>query len=69
MAVVVEVVVEVDVEVEVDADLFEEPHAATDSAVAPATATTARRVNRDVGQLAGINVSPIVGGPTETFTR
>ncbi|RAV06223.1 hypothetical protein DQP57_21100 [Mycobacterium colombiense] len=46
--VVVDVTTEVEVEVEVDGglDLFEEPQADRDSAVAPATATTASRVNR-----------------------
>jgi hypothetical protein len=53
--------VDVDVEVEVDVELFEEPQADRDNAVAPATATTAKRVSRGTRQLADINVSPFVG--------
>ena len=56
--VVVEVTVEVEVDVDVGAALFDEPHAATDSAVAPVTARMASRVSRGLGQLADINVSP-----------
>ncbi|MGB8386314.1 hypothetical protein [Mycobacterium sp.] len=46
--VAVEVTVEVDVEVDVDVGLvvFDEPHAAMDSAVAPVTASTAKRLSR-----------------------
>jgi len=43
--------------VDVGLDLFDEPHAAMDSAMAPLTA----RIARPVRQLADINVSPIVG--------
>ncbi|OBH47657.1 hypothetical protein A5687_16505 [Mycobacterium mantenii] len=59
--VVVDVTTDVEVEVEVDVglDLFEEPQADRDKAVAPATANTAKRVSR--GTLADINVSPFVG--------
>nr|WP_293044791.1 hypothetical protein [Mycobacterium sp.] len=53
--------VDVEVEVEVELDLFEEPQADRDSAVAPATANTAKRVSRGTRQLADINVSPFVG--------
>jgi hypothetical protein len=58
--VVVEVTVEVEVEVDVDVglDIFDEPHAAMDRAVAPVTARMASRVSLGVGQLADINVSP-----------
>jgi hypothetical protein len=56
--VVVEVTIEVEVDVDVGLDLFDEPHAAMDRAVAPVTATMASRVSRGVGQLADINVSP-----------
>jgi hypothetical protein len=61
--VVVDVTTDVEVEVEVDAELelFEEPQADSDSTVAPATANTAKRESRGTGQLADINVSPIVG--------
>ncbi|OBG92683.1 hypothetical protein A5679_02140 [Mycobacterium scrofulaceum] len=59
--VVVEVTTEVDVDVEVGGlDWLDELHAATDSAAA---ATAAKRVSRGAGQLADINVSPIVVGP------
>ncbi|OBG55055.1 hypothetical protein [Mycobacterium sp. E735] len=63
-----DVVVEVTTEVDVDVDvvglaLLDELHAAADSAVTPATVRTANRVSRGVGQLAGIEVSPIVVGP------
>lgn len=62
--VVVEVTTEVDVDVDVvGLDLLDELHAATESAVTPVTASTANRVSRGVGQLADINVSPIVVGP------
>jgi hypothetical protein len=46
--VVVEVTVEVEVDVDVDVglELFDEPHAATESAVAPVTARMASRVSR-----------------------
>jgi len=44
-------------------DLFDELHAATDSAVTPVTARIANRASRGVCELADINVSPIVGGP------
>ncbi|CPR12187.1 hypothetical protein BN971_03481 [Mycobacterium bohemicum DSM 44277] len=54
--VVVEVTVDVEVEVDVGADLFDEPHAATDSAVAPVTARMANRVSP--GLLAVINACP-----------
>ncbi len=61
---VVEVTTEVDVEVDVvGVALLDELHAATDNAATPVTARTANRVRRDVGQLAGIDVSPIVVGP------
>jgi hypothetical protein len=43
-------------------DVFDEPQAATDSAAAPVTARTANRVSRGTQGVAGINVSPIVGG-------
>ncbi|OBI21369.1 hypothetical protein A5713_12540 [Mycobacterium sp. E2497] len=45
-----DVVVEVTVDVDVDGglDLLDEPQAAMDNAVVPATATTATRVNRAV---------------------
>ena len=47
VAVEVTVDVEVDVDVDVDGlDLLEEPQAARDKAVAPATAITAKRVSR-----------------------
>jgi hypothetical protein len=39
--VVVEVTIEVEVDVDVGLDLFDEPHAAMDRAVAPVTATMA----------------------------
>ncbi len=58
---VVEVTVDVEVDVEVELDLFDVPQADRDTAVAPATANTAKRVIRDIGQLADINVSPFVG--------
>ncbi|ORB36433.1 hypothetical protein BST39_20670 [Mycobacterium paraseoulense] len=61
--VVVEVTVDVDVDVVGGLDLLDEPHAATDSAVAPVTARIANRASRGVGQLADINVSPIVVEP------
>ncbi|HTY30687.1 hypothetical protein [Mycobacterium sp.] len=57
--VAVEVTVDVEVEVDVGADWFDDPHAATDSAVAPVAARMANRVSRAVGQLADINISPI----------
>ncbi|MGZ4586174.1 MAG: hypothetical protein ACXVYI_17910 [Mycobacterium sp.] len=64
--VVVEVTTEVDVDVDVvGLDLFDELHAAMDTAVAPVTARIANRVSRGVGQLADINVSPIMVGPNE----
>ncbi|OSC29710.1 hypothetical protein B8W69_08605 [Mycobacterium vulneris] len=48
--VVVDVTTDVEVEVDVDVDggldLFEEPQADRDNAVAPATANTAKRVSR-----------------------
>jgi hypothetical protein len=44
--VVVEVTVDVEVDGVVGLDLFDEPHAATDSAVAPVTARMANRVRR-----------------------
>ncbi|OBH02336.1 hypothetical protein A9X04_26010 [Mycobacterium sp. E3247] len=46
--VVVEVTVDVDVDVDGGLDLLDEPQAAMDNAVVPATATTATRVNRAV---------------------
>jgi hypothetical protein len=46
-------------------DVFDEPHAAMDSAVTPVTARIANRASRGAGELADINVSPIVGGPNE----
>ena len=46
MAVVVTVEVEVEVEVVEEPELFEEPQADRDNAVAPATAKTAKRVSR-----------------------
>jgi hypothetical protein len=46
VAVDVTVDVDVDVDVEVELELFEEPHADRDNAVAPATATTAKRASR-----------------------
>ncbi|ORB72222.1 hypothetical protein BST44_19800 [Mycobacterium scrofulaceum] len=62
--VVVDVTTDVDVDVDVvGLDLLDEPHAARDSAATPATPRTATRVSRGVGQLADINVSPIVVGP------
>ncbi|OBH32179.1 hypothetical protein A9X03_06535, partial [Mycobacterium sp. E1715] len=52
------VTTEVDVDVDVvGLALLDELHAATDSAVTPATVRTANRVSRGVGQLAGIEVS------------
>lgn len=45
--VVVEVTVDGETDVDVGLDLFDEPHAATDSAVAPVMARTAKRVSRD----------------------
>ena len=66
--VVVEVTVEVDVDVDVvGLELFDEPHAAIDSAVAPVAATTANRTSRGVRQLAGIRVSPIVVGHEKEY--
>ncbi|WP_293319147.1 hypothetical protein [Mycobacterium sp.] len=65
---VVEVTVEVDVDVDVvGLELFDEPHAAIDSAVAPVAATTANRTSRGVRQLAGIRVSPIVVGHEKEY--
>ncbi|OBB65451.1 hypothetical protein A5781_16585 [Mycobacterium sp. 852002-30065_SCH5024008] len=62
--VVVEVTTEVDVEVDVvGVALLDELHAATDNAATPVTARIANRVRRGVGQLADINVSPIMVGP------
>ena len=46
-------------------DVFDEPHAAMDSAVSPVTVRIANRASRGAGELADINVSPIVGGPNE----
>jgi hypothetical protein len=46
--VVVEVTVEVEVDVGVGLEVFDEPHAAMDSAAAPVTAKTANRVSRGV---------------------
>jgi hypothetical protein len=46
--VLVDVTVDVEVEVDVGLDLFDEPHAATDTAAAPATAKMANRVKRGV---------------------
>jgi hypothetical protein len=40
--------------------LFDAPHAATDNAVAPVTATIAKRVSREVGRVAGIGVLSVV---------
>jgi hypothetical protein len=66
--VVCEVVGELDVELGVELgdvvglDVFDEPHAAIDSATAPVTARTANRVGRGTREPADINVSPIVGG-------
>src|ERR1700758_5349336 len=68
-----DVVVDVTVDVEVDVvgglDLFDEPHAATDKAVAPAIARMANRVRRGVWELTGIKLSPIVVGPRKRCTR
>jgi hypothetical protein len=44
--VLVETDVDAEADVDVELDLFDEPHAATDSAVAPVTATIANRVRR-----------------------
>jgi hypothetical protein len=46
-------------------DVFDEPHAARDSAVTPVAVRIANRASRDVGWLADFTVSPIVGGPNE----
>jgi hypothetical protein len=46
--VAVDVTVDVEVDVDVGLDLFDEPHAAMDRAVAPVTATMANRVRRGV---------------------
>jgi hypothetical protein len=59
VAVVVTVDVEVEVVADVGADWFDDPHAATDSAVAPVAARTANRVSRGMGRFADINVFPI----------
>lgn len=70
--VVCEVVGELAVELGdvVGLDVFDEPHAATDSAAAPVTARTAARVSRGLREVADIKVSPIVGGgPTIGCTR
>jgi hypothetical protein len=61
--VVVDVTVDVEVDVVEGLDLFDEPHAATDKAVAPVTARMANRVRRGVLELTGIKLSPIVVGP------
>jgi hypothetical protein len=51
-------------------DVFDEPHAATDSAATPVTARTATRVSRGMRGVADIKVAPIVGGcPTTVCTR
>ena len=42
-------------------DVFDELHAAMDSAVTPVTVSIANRASRGVGELTDINVSPIVG--------
>jgi hypothetical protein len=42
-------------------EVCEEPHAATETAVIPVTASIANRVSREARELAVINVSPIVG--------
>ncbi|HUE35198.1 MAG TPA: hypothetical protein VMQ38_20530 [Mycobacterium sp.] len=46
--VIVEVTVDVEVDVDDGLDLFDEPHAATDNAVAPVTARMANRASRGV---------------------
>jgi hypothetical protein len=61
--VVVDVTVDVEVDVVEGLDLFDEPHAATDKAVAPVTARMANRVRRGVLELTGIKLSPIEVGP------
>jgi len=46
--------------------LFDVPHAATDSAVAPVTAKIAKRVSREVGKVVGVEVLSIVGCGEQT---
>jgi hypothetical protein len=46
--------------------LFDVPHAARDSAVAPVTARIVNRVSRAVGKVAGIEVLSIVGCGVQT---
>ena len=50
----------------VELDLFDEPHAAMDSAVTPVTVRIANRASRGVDELADINGSPIVGWSQRT---
>jgi hypothetical protein len=50
-------------------DVFDEPHAAMDSAVTPVTAMIANRASRGGRELTDINVSPIVGRPEDQIYR